>query len=70
MKEVRPPPFRVPSHDLLSVQFDDIEENDHQTLEFDRYKVEATVKKMKKHHSSSTKKGNPLKKVRKKQLRE
>jgi hypothetical protein len=37
--------FFAHNGDLLSVQFDDVEEDDHQFLEFDRYKVEVTVKK-------------------------
>ena len=37
--------FFAHNGDLLSVQFDDVEEKgDHQVLEFDRYRVEVTVK--------------------------
>ena len=36
--------FFAHNGDLLSVQFDDLnEKQDHQVLEFDRYRVEATV---------------------------
>jgi hypothetical protein len=37
--------FFAHNGDLLSVQFDDVEENDHQFLEFDHYKVDVTVKR-------------------------
>ena len=38
--------FFGPSRELLGVIFDDVEEgNDHQVLEFDRYRVEVFVRK-------------------------
>jgi hypothetical protein len=38
--------FFAHNGDLLSVQFDDVEEShDHQILEFDRHRVEVTVNK-------------------------
>ena len=38
--------FFAHNGDLLSVQFDDVEEKkDHQVLEFDHYRVEVTVNK-------------------------
>lgn len=38
--------FFAHNGDLLSVQFDDVnEKHDHQILEFDRYRVEVTVNK-------------------------
>ncbi len=44
--------FFAHNGDLLSVQFDDVqEETDHQVLEFDRYRVEVKVKKGKVTHS-------------------
>ncbi len=40
--------FFAHNGDLLSAQFDDMnEKNDHQVLEFDRYRVEASVKNAK-----------------------
>jgi hypothetical protein len=38
--------FFAHNGELLSVQFDDVEEkNDHQVLKFERYQVDVTVKK-------------------------
>ncbi len=44
--------FFAHNGDLLSVQFDDVnEKNDHQVLEFDRYRVEVVVNKGKITHT-------------------
>lgn len=46
--------FFAHNGDLLSVQFDDMEESrDHQVLEFDRYRVEVSVNKGKISYSAT-----------------